>query len=70
MKRRFFFHYNKFNHGMTVHWKNQCIPVDDISCEVPVETKWNNSQPRLVLRGWAEEVEVQSVDGRKIAFIK
>lgn len=51
---------------MSVHFRNQCMKADDIQCDVPVETKWNNTQPQLVLRGFAESVEI--ING--IAFIK
>jgi hypothetical protein len=57
-RRRFFFHYNKHTGFMTVHYRGVCIPVKDVKCLVPVETKYNKTQPRLVLRGWAEAVTV------------
>ena len=44
---------------MTLHWNRQCIPVKDIICNVPVETKWNKQQPRVVLQGWATSVVVE-----------
>ena len=55
-KRRFFYHYNKKNHKMTVHWQRMCMVVDDIECRVGCETKWNKTQPQLVMRGWANNV--------------
>lgn len=58
--KRFFFHYRKQTGGMTVHWDKQCIPVNDVVCNVPIETKWNNEQPRLVLRGFAKEVRIEN----------
>lgn len=65
-KRRFFFHFRKSSGELTVHWNKQCIPVKDVVCNVPVETKWNKQQPRVVLRGWATEVLIAN----KIAFIQ
>ena len=62
MKRRFFFHFNKHTGKMTVHFKKACIAVDDVICTAPCESKWNDTQPRLVMRGWATKVEV--VDGK------
>lgn len=59
-KRRFFYHFNKHTGGMTVHFKGQCIPVNDVACEVPCETKWNKRQPRLVMQGHAANVHVLS----------
>lgn len=57
-RRRFFMHYNKQKKMMTVHWKGQCIPVNDITCYAPVETKWNSKQPHIVMQGWALDVLV------------
>lgn len=57
-KYRFFYHFNKWTGRMTVHWKKECILVDDVICEVGCETKWNKSQPRLVMRGFATEIEI------------
>lgn len=64
MRRRFFFHYNKLMSSkrgvpyLTIHWKNKCIPVRAIKCLVPTETKENKTQPRIVLRGWAESITI------------
>jgi hypothetical protein len=64
---RFFYHFNKHLGGMTVHFKKECIPVKDVKCIVPCETKWNpaNRQPRLVMQGFAKEVVIKN----KIAYI-
>lgn len=59
-KYRFFYHYRKQTGGMTVHFKGQCIPVIDVECNVPCETKRNKVQPKLVLRGYASEVKVEN----------
>ena len=55
-RRRFFMHYNKQKKMMTVHWKGQCIAVNDITCYASVETKWNSKQPHIVMQGWALDV--------------
>ena len=76
MKRRVFFHYNKpesrrqDQNVLTVHWKGECIPVNSIVCQVPTETHDRNSQPRCVVRGWAETVSIEEKDLKKIATIK
>jgi hypothetical protein len=57
-QRRFFYHYNKHNRGMTLHYKGKCIPTTNIVCMVPCETKWNKNQPHLVMRGWANGVDI------------
>jgi hypothetical protein len=45
---------------MTIHFKKECTPVDDIICEVPCETKWKPTQPRLVMQGFAKNVEIKN----------
>lgn len=64
IKKRFFFHFRKSTGELTLHWNKQCIPIKDIECNVPVETKWNNKQPRVVLRGFASSVEI--IDNKAI----
>lgn len=64
-KRRVFFHFNRANMGMTVHFNKQCISVKDVECNVKCETKWNTKQqPFLVMQGWAKTVEI--VDNKAI----
>jgi hypothetical protein len=55
-KKRFFFHFRKSTGDLTLHWNKQCIPIKNIECKVPVETKWNKQQPKVVLRGFATSV--------------
>jgi hypothetical protein len=57
-KRRFFFHFRKSTGELTLHWQKQCIPIKDVVCNVPLETKWNKQQPRVVLQGFAEKIEI------------
>lgn len=57
--KRFFFHFRKATGDITLHWNKQCIPVQNIVCHVPVETKWNKQQPRVVLRGFAKEIIIE-----------
>ena len=45
---------------MSVHFRGQCIKVDDVVCKVPTETKWNKTQPNLVLRGFASDVNIEN----------
>ncbi|YP_008242277.2 hypothetical protein N356_gp050 [Cellulophaga phage phi14:2] len=51
---------------MSVHFKGKCYKVNDVVSEVNTETKWNKTQPNLVIRGFAKEVNI--VDD--IAYIK
>jgi hypothetical protein len=45
---------------MSIHYKKQCIIVDDIICNVPCETKWNKTQPNIVMQGFAEHVVIEN----------
>ena len=43
---------------MSVHFKNQCFPVENIVCYAACESKWKNKQPFLVMQGFATQVEI------------
>jgi hypothetical protein len=58
-KYRFFYHYNKIHNKITIHFKNRCILVKNLICKVPVESKWNDKQPRLIIRGFCENVKIK-----------
>lgn len=60
-KYRFFYHYYKAKGKMSVHFRDACYVVNDIICEVPCETKWNKTQPNLVMRGFANRLVIDSV---------
>lgn len=45
---------------MSVHFKKSCTVVNDIECLVPCETKWNKTQPQLVMRGFATNVIIKN----------
>lgn len=59
-KYRFFFHYYKRYRCMSIHYKGSCLRVSNVVCNVPIETmeQWNKTQPNLVMRGFAENVEI------------
>lgn len=59
MKYRFFYHYYKAKGKMSVHFRDTCHVVDDIVCEVPCETKWKPTQPRLIMQGFASNVQIK-----------
>ena len=46
---------------MTVHYRERCFPCKNVVCEVPTETKYNKQQPRVVVQGFAREIEVDDV---------
>jgi hypothetical protein len=45
---------------MSVHFRNQCTVVDDIICQVPCETKWKPTQPKLIMQGYAKNVIIEN----------
>lgn len=53
---RFFYHYNKANNGMTVHFRGTCYITTHIKCVVKCNTKYRTIQPRLVMEGWCSEI--------------
>lgn len=55
---RYFYHCNKHTGGMTVHFRKQCYMVNDIACFVPAYSKWNKTQSKLVMQGFAKKVIV------------
>lgn len=58
VKYRFFYHYRKSDGRMSVHFQGRCIPVQDVDCHVPCETKRNKRQPLLVMQGFCKTVTV------------
>lgn len=55
-KYRFFYHYRRSDKRMSVHFMKQCIPCENVICNVPCETKRNKTQPFLVLQGFAKNI--------------
>jgi hypothetical protein len=43
---------------MSVHFKKQCMPCQNVVCFATAETKWNKTQPNLVIQGYASNVEM------------
>jgi hypothetical protein len=41
-----------------VHFKKQCMQCKDIVCYAPTQSKWNKTQPQLVIQGFASNVEL------------
>lgn len=44
---------------MSIHFKGRCYPASNIICNVPCETKWNKTQPNLVMRGFAKNIRFE-----------
>lgn len=57
-KYRFFYHYRRSIGGMSVHFRNSCYPCVNVKCNVPVETKYNKIQPRLVMQGFYNYLDI------------
>ena len=55
---RFFYHYFKQYTAMSVHFRGSCYKAKSVECLVPCETKWNKTQPNLVMQGFASEIDV------------
>lgn len=62
-KYRFFYHFRRSDKKMSIHFKNQCIPVLDVVCNVPCETKRNKIQPFLVLQGYCSNIRIEGEKG-------
>lgn len=58
-KYRFFYHYYKQYNKMSIHFKKKCTVVDDVICGVPCETKWKSGQPKLVMQGFAKDIQIK-----------
>lgn len=43
---------------MSVHFKKTCSVVSNVVCNVPCNTKFNRTQPKLVMQGFAKVVEI------------
>lgn len=43
---------------MSVHFRGTCTVVDDVICYAPCETKWNKTQPQLVMRSFTHKVDI------------
>jgi hypothetical protein len=56
-KYRFFFHYRHQTKSMSIHYRGKCVPVKEVICNAPCETKWNKTQPVLVMQGYSSNVE-------------
>tara|TARA_B100000035_G_scaffold315197_1_gene334378 strand:+ start:2009 stop:2257 length:249 start_codon:yes stop_codon:yes gene_type:complete len=69
LHRRFFYHYNKHQQRMTVHWRGSCLLVDEIVCHTAAETKTSDTQPKYVLQGWATMVNLESDETGKITAV-
>lgn len=68
-KYRFFYHYYRQKKKMSVHFRNRCYIVDDIRCFYNTFTKYNKTQPYLVMQGWAEKVIVTVGEDDKVSAI-
>lgn len=69
-KYRFFYHYRKSTKEMTVHYKGVCYPCKNVVCEAKTETKWNKTQPQLVLQGFSTGLDLLIDKGDSTIIIK
>jgi hypothetical protein len=45
---------------MSIHFRGSCCVVNNVICKVECETKWNKRQPRLVMQGFASNVNFEN----------
>lgn len=63
-KKTFWFHYNKpysRQYGVdkwTVHYDKKCLIVDSIKCYVPTFSRNRKKQPKVVMHGKANSLEI------------
>lgn len=62
---RFYYHYVHRTGQLSVHFRDKCYWVDDVVCFVPTNSKWNKTQPCLVMQGYCTQVRILN----KKAFI-
>lgn len=68
-KYTFYLHYNKPASlkakapKMSVHFKKTCYIVDMIDCRQPTQSSIRNRQPKVVMKGMATDVEIESYSG-------
>lgn len=67
-KYRFFYHYNKWNGGLTVHFRGQCHPCKNIVCYPTTASKWNKIQPNLVMQGFTIGLD-KNIDTNTITIL-
>lgn len=65
-KYRFWFHFNKpatqreGKPQISVHYRNRCLIVDNVVCNVPTHGKINEKrQPKFVMRGKTNDLEIK-----------
>lgn len=56
-KYRFFYHYYKQYNEMSVHFRGVCYRAKNVECFAKTETKWNKTQPNLIVRGFCSKIE-------------
>jgi hypothetical protein len=62
----FWFHYNKpasMSAGkvqVSIHFKKQCLIVDNLECFVPCRGKIRKTQPRFVMQGIANNITISN----------
>jgi len=60
----FWFHYNKPASAaaqkpqITIHFKNKCLIVDNLSVKVPTHGHIRNEQPYFVIRGKCTDINI------------
>ncbi len=53
----FFYHYNKKNKKMSVHFRGVCYVVKNVICKADCQTKWSEKQPNIVMKGKCSSID-------------
>ncbi len=68
--KRFYYHYNRPNDCWSIHFNKKCILADHLQCTKTVESKNNKTQPRKVMQGFCNFVNLETLpSGETIAKI-
>lgn len=57
-KYRFFYHYNRNNKAITVHYRGTCYITNNLICNVPTYSKFNKIQPNFIMQGYTGDFNI------------
>jgi hypothetical protein len=53
---RFYYHYNKRDGKVSIHFRGRCYSGQRLICCVPCQSRFNQRQPRFVMAGFATDL--------------
>jgi hypothetical protein len=63
-----FWYYRQGERRMILTYKGETEFADEIRCWVPCESHMKATQPRCIMRGWAHELHIQKINGKRVAI--